>query len=323
MSSLTRSILRLKLRQPASICQRLWLSNSSNSSEEERRTYTEDELASMVSGLSPERANSDENVAAYLASNFSEDDKDHLQEFLKKQQELKVKIQNGEGLEEAIDPLAALNIYRMSCHTRCQETEEGSRAGRRMRNQGLIPGVIYGRDPSKKISPFDEKHIIYVKTPDRYIYSGINRHGWRDFESRVYDLTVEETGEVHRVVPTGLQVHPIKDKFTCLNFIRYFPGKPINIPIRPINVEESPAMKRGGFIVWQNRHLECVIEDGVPIPEYLELECSGLERKQVLRQERLAFPDGVKVSQRVKDSWLLGSIFGRAAKDEEEDGAEE
>mmetsp|Transcript_28817 Transcript_28817/g.44797 ORF Transcript_28817/g.44797 Transcript_28817/m.44797 type:complete len:322 (+) Transcript_28817:37-1002(+) len=316
MTSLTRSILRLKLQQPASICQRLWLSTSSNSSKEARRIYTEDELASMVSGLSSERANSDENVAAYLASNFTEDDTDHLQEFLKMREELKEKVESGEGLEEPVDPLAALNINRMSCHTRCQVTEEGTRAGRRMRKQGMIPGVIYGRDPVKKIPPFDEKHIIYVKTPDRYIYSGINRHGWRDFESRVYDLTVEETGEVHRVLPTGLQVHPVKEKFICLNFIRYFSGKPIKIPIKPINVEESPAMKRGGFIVWQNRHLECVVEDGVPIPEFLELECTGLERKQVLRQERLTFPDGVKVSHRVKDSWLLGSVFGKAAKDE-------
>ena len=271
-------------------------------------SYSDAQLSKMVTGLDADRVASDQKVAEYLAANFVDDvDESYM-------------IAKKENLEEDVvlddDIVSKMNIYKMTCHTRCRETEDGSRASRRLRNAGLIPGVIYGGDKAKQIHHRDEKHIIAVKTPQNQIYSAINRHGHRTLESRVYDLTVEETGEVHRVLPTGLQMHPVKEKIICLNFMRYFPGRPVKIPIMPINQEDSPAMKRGGFIVWQNRYLECVIEDGVPIPAYIELNCSGLERKTVLRQERLSIPEGVSISPRVDpNKWLLGSVFGKAARD--------
>ena len=276
-------------------------------------SYSEAQLSKMVSGLDAERAASDPKVAEYLAANFVDDIDENY---------MIVKKDIGSINEAPTDDekISAMNIYNMSCHARCGETEDGSNASRRLRKAGLIPGVIYGGDKSKGIHHMDKKHILPIKTPQNQLYSAINLHGHRTLESRLYDLTVEETGEVHQVLPRGLQMHPVKEKIICLNFIRYYPGRPIKIPILPINQEDSPAMKRGGFIVWQNRYLECVVEDGVPIPEHIELECSGLERKTVLRQERLLIPDGVSVSPRIdngKHKWLLGSVFGRAARDGE------
>lgn len=262
-----------------------------------------------VKNLTPEQT-ADDKVAAFLAANINAEEDMELPTYGKKLDDWVVE----ETVE--VDPLGEMNITRMSCQARCPETEEGSRASRRLRRSGLIPGVIYGGDEEKGIHFLDKAHILFVKTPMGQIYSGINRFGWTQLESRVVDLTVEDTGEVHRVTPRGLQMHPLKEKIICLNYLRYFPGRPIKIPIRAINQEESPAIKRGGYIIWQNRFIECIVEDGVPVPEHIDLECTGLERKMVLRQERLMFPDGVTVSDRVDPSkWLLGSVHARVARD--------
>jgi hypothetical protein len=112
------------------------------------------------------------------------------------------------------------------------------------------------------------------------------------------------------VIPTDLQMHPVDHTAFCLNFIRYHPGKPIRLPIQTINEEESPAMKRGGFIAFTNKTIECLIDEKAVVPEYIPLECSGLRQKDVVRRDRLVLPDGVVISPRVSEDYLLGSVFG-------------
>jgi hypothetical protein len=112
------------------------------------------------------------------------------------------------------------------------------------------------------------------------------------------------------VIPTDLQMHPVDHTAFCLNFIRYHPGKPIRLPIRTINEEESPAMKRGGFIAFTNKTIECLIDENAVVPEYIPLECSGLRQKDVVRRDRLVLPEGVVISPRVSEDYLLGSVFG-------------
>eukprot|EP00957_Ditylum_brightwellii_P142775 10879216-Ditylum_brightwellii.AAC.1 len=63
----------------------------------------------------------------------------------------------------------------------------------------------------------------------------------------------------------------------------------MKIPIKYINEEESPVMKRGRFIAPVSRTLECVVGEGVPIPAFVELECTGVQLKELLTTERLIF----------------------------------
>ena len=129
------------------------------------------------------------------------------------------------------------------------------------------------------------------------------------------------------VVPADLQLHPVAHRAFCLNYIRYHPGKPIKIPIRNLNEEESPAIKRGGFLCYVNRFIECLVEDGAPIPEHIPLECTGLRAKDVVRRDRLVIPEGVTIHPRVPENYLMGTVFGvrgagMSVGDEDEAGAE-
>jgi large subunit ribosomal protein L25 len=159
----------------------------------------------------------------------------------------------------------------------------------------------------------------FIKTPWRVLQRELDRYH-RGFESRVYDLTVLESpdddsgGTVHRVIPKNVQRHPVMSSIYCANYCRYHAGRPIKIPLVYINEEESPVLKRDGFIVPIQRSVECFVEDGVPIPEKLELECTGLRYKQVVRRDRVLLPDGVRFSDRVikkGDLFIIGVVFGK------------
>lgn len=230
-----------------------------------------------------------------------------------------------QDLGKAVDD--SLNIRELSCLKRDPVEEEGSRTCRRLRNERFIPGLLYGGNPSLNIFSHDASSQTFIKTPWTLLQRELDLYH-RNFECRVYDLTVYEdqedtVGEVHRVLPRDVQRHPVMSTIFCCNFLRYFPGRPIKIPIVYVNEEESPAMKRGGFIAPISRHVECVVEDGVPIPERLELECTGLRIKEVVRMDRIVFPDGVKPSHRVDlKQFLVGTVFGKRMADEVDEEAE-
>ena len=233
------------------------------------------------------------------------------------------------------EPHYPLNIRPLTCYTRDPENEEGSRRCRKLRWQRMIPGILYGGDPRLEIYSHQPESKKLIKTEWPLLERELDRYH-RNFESRVYDLTVLEgpddtEGTVHRVIPQNVQRHPVQSTIYCANFCRYHPGRPIQIPVAYVNEEESPALKRDGFIVPIQRKIECFVDDEVPIPEQLELECSGLQFRDVIRLDRAVVPDGVRFSDRTLkrgDEFILGVVFGggrdlEGEEEEEEAGSEE
>lgn len=208
------------------------------------------------------------------------------------------------------------NIRSLHAYRRDPVEDEGSRRSRELRQVGMIPGILYGSDPNLGIYSFQPESKVLVKTPWRLILGELDRYH-HHFESRVYDLTLYESpddqeGAQHRVLPRNMQRHPVKTSIYCVNFCRYHPGRPIKLPVFYINEEESPALKRDGFILPIQRYIECFVEDGVPIPDRLDLECSGLFFKDVIRLDRIILPEGVRVSDRVlkRDDFIVGVVAG-------------
>mmetsp|Transcript_7801 Transcript_7801/g.11205 ORF Transcript_7801/g.11205 Transcript_7801/m.11205 type:complete len:330 (-) Transcript_7801:39-1028(-) len=293
------------------------------------------EPSKIVEGLKAEDVASDPVMQAYFEANFPN-----------KKANDNVDAQTGNDEEEDASPwtlekmekekpitkeLEDLNIRTLFGYKRSLQWEEGSEQCRRLRNQKqMIPGILYGSDPNLGIRSVDESSKILVKSPWHLLKRELNRYN-RYIMNRVYDLTVyedqdDEEGCVHRVIPSDFKWHPVKQQLYCANYLRYFPGRPIKIPIVYVNEEESRAMKAGGFIAPVARVVECNIEEGVPIPEHIELECTGLRLKDVVRMDRLIFPEGVKPSPRIKnpDMFLIGTVFGRRTLvgDDRNDAAE-
>jgi len=278
------------------------------------------DASQYIAGITNTDVENNPNLAAYFAANFPEYFKDG------KENESHATAE-GDLEEKFVDVAPENNIRSLFAYKR---TKNGTNHCYRMRDEErLIPGILYGSDPTKGIYSSDASSKAMLSTPLNQIEREMDRFTYHRFESRVYDLTLLENeddtdGEIHRVIPRDVQHHPIYTKYYCVNYLRYFPGRPINIPITYINEEESPALKRGGFIAPVNKYVSCVIDDGVPIPEALELECTGIGLKEVIRMDRIIFPEGVRVNSNVDlDKFLVGTCFGRRLNAEVEEEEEE
>jgi len=286
----------------------------------------------LVAGLTEEKVKNDPALKEYLRANFPEAFEDNEKGAVSSAAELNAAYDDAEesllpAFHKESKPVYPLNIRPLTCYLR-----NPSRRSQRLREEDkMIPGILYGGDASQKIFAHQPESKLLVKTPWNLIQAELQRYH-RHFESRVYNLTLLESpdddtgGTVHRVLPRDVQRHPIQHSVYCVNYCRYHPGRPIKIPIVYINEEESNVLKHDGFVLPIQRFVECFVEDGVDIPERIELECAGLKFKEVIRKDRLILPDGVRFSDRVNrrgDEYIVGVVFGKGQGADGDGGEEE
>jgi large subunit ribosomal protein L25 len=297
----------------------------------------------LVSGITKERLESDPELAEYMKANFpdkfaatdGEGVKDidvdiDIDALLGRKP--KVEDVKSTGYQKKVAIVYPRNIRPLTTYFRDPNRDDGTRNSKRLRyHEGLIPGLLYGSDPYKEIYSHQQESKIFVKTPWKLLQSELDRYH-RKFESRVYNLTIlngpddDTGGNKLLVTPQNVQRHPVMSTIYCVNFLRYHPRRPLLIPIRFINQEESVALKRDGYIVPIKRHLECLIEDGADIPESIDVDCNGLQVRQVVRLNKLIIPEGVTISKRVlkrADDFIAGIVYGKGQADDEDDQPKE
>ena len=118
----------------------------------------------------------------------------------------------------------------------------GSKVSRRLRREGLIPGIIYGNDVQGfgkgADHPLNKTIEVVVKHTD--IQAELRAHK-NVFESRVYELEIEGSAEKFTVLPRHCELHPVQNQVMNCNFLRYWPGRVVSIPLKYVNQEVSRA----------------------------------------------------------------------------------
>jgi Ribosomal L25p family len=268
--------------------------------------------STLVAGMTRERLEKDPDALSYLQANFPEafeseyDDNDPNDEYGNAAKDDDEKEAEKKSVVHKSEEFYPLNIRPLHCYKRDAVEETNSRKSRYLRwHDHMIPGILHGGDPSLGIySHQKDASKTLIKTEWRVLQRELDRYH-RNFESRVYNLTIydnnnnRDSSTLHHVIPASVQRHPVKETIYCCNFVRYHSGRPIMLPIVYINQEESPSLKRGGFMIPIQRRIECLVEDGVAIPEFLEVESTGLSVKGIVRTDRVILPDGVRFSDRV------------------------
>ena len=224
------------------------------------------------------------------------------------------------------------NIRPLTTYLRDPETEYKSNKSRLLRYNGMIPGMLYGGNPQRGLVSQQSESRTFVKTPFNYLEREWDRYG-NHMDARVYELTVLDPKddsvaiEPQLVVLTDVKRHPYMEKMYCTNFLRYHPGRVLKLPVTPINEEESMILKRDGFLVPLQRRIEVLLDEDIEnIPDSLNIECSGLTYKEVVRLDRLILPPGVRLSERVlaKGKYFdIAVVDGRARDAMEGEGGEE
>jgi large subunit ribosomal protein L25 len=161
-----------------------------------------------------------------------------------------------------------------------QERDElGSRRVRRLRKQGLVPGVLYGKGHSRAIAvPAHDLRDVLGGS------SGVHA---------ILDVVLAGQKSVHPSVLADYQLDPIRGTLTHVDLREVRLDQPIHALVTIHLVGESPGVKAGGALTLITRevHVEALPAD---IPEHLEADIGDMEVGDVLRLEDVRAAESVR-----------------------------
>lgn len=156
----------------------------------------------------------------------------------------------------------------------------GSAETRRLRKQGLIPGVLYGKGGPK---PFlvGERDLRSALTTT----SGLHA---------VLDVVLEGQTTPHPSILKDYQRDPIRGHVAHIDLQEVRLDQPINavVSIHILGTEDSPGVREGGVMSQPTTEINV---EALPmeVPESIDLDVSALEMGGSLRLEDLTVPEGV------------------------------
>ena len=150
---------------------------------------------------------------------------------------------------------------------------------RSLRLNGNVPAIIYGgAEQNEKVS-----------VSKKVLKSLLDKEG---FLSSIITLNIN--GKNQNVLPREITYNVISDEPTHIDFLRVVPGVKIRIevPVRFINHETSPGLKRGGVlnIVRRKIELKCISEK---IPEAIVIDLEGIEIGESFKISSVKLEEGV------------------------------
>ena len=183
----------------------------------------------------------------------------------------------------------------------------GKGAARAVRRAEMVPAVIYG----------DKKPAIPISLPRRELSKRLQAGGFL-----THTTIVDVGGEKIRVIPKEYQLDPVKDFLMHVDFLRVGEGSrlTLEIPVHFINDHASPGIKRGGALNIVRHAIELYVPVD-QIPEFIEVDLSGLEIGDSVHISAVALPEGVTPTITDRD-FTIATIAGSGGK-EEADAAQE
>ncbi len=187
--------------------------------------------------------------------------------------------------------------------TAVKRERAGKGAARAVREQGLVPGVIYG----------DKKPPVLFSIDPRQLLTQMARPG---FWTHQFEIDID--GDMTLTMCQDLQVHPVSDRPIHVDFLRIRADSvvTVDVPVKFINEELSPGLKRGGVlnVVRHDIETHCKASD---IPEHLVADLAGLEVGDSIHISAIALPEGVHPTIADRDCTIATIIAPSSLKSEE------
>lgn len=183
-------------------------------------------------------------------------------------------------------------------------TTQGSSASRRLRRAGRVPGIIYGGTAAPVYLDMEHNPIILALKVEAF-HSSI--------------LEIEVDGKVEQALLRDYQMHPYKPQVMHIDFQRVDAGQKLHakVPLHFKGQEESPAVKLSKGLV---SHIVTEIEVSclpADLPEFIEVDLSGLTAGKSVHIKDLVLPAGVTPVMHGHDDLVIVSVStpGGAGKD--------
>ena len=202
-------------------------------------------------------------------------------------------------------------IYEVPAEVR---EDVGKGASRRLRHADKVPAVVYGGDRDPVSLTLEHDFILHASDEEA-------------FHASILELKVGD-GRKQKVVLRDLQRHPFKLRIMHVDFQRVKDDQEIrmSVPLHFVHEAESPAGKKGGVVI---SHLITEVEiSALPkdLPEFLEVDLSGLEPGGSFMLTELTLPEGVTIPaiehDEEFDQALVSAVFIRAGQGSGEMAAE-
>ena len=154
----------------------------------------------------------------------------------------------------------------------------GSRRVRRLRREGMVPGVLYGKGHTRAILVGERDLRAALTGP-----SGLHA---------IVDVMIEGQKTPHHAVLKDFQRHPIRGTLTHVDFHEVRLDRPIQATVSVQLVGEAPGAKQGGVVQQVTREVRV---EALPtgIPEHIEADISALEIGETVRIADLPALEGV------------------------------
>jgi len=148
-----------------------------------------------------------------------------------------------------------------------------------LRKQGMVPGVVYGGQEKNELISVSKKHLKILLDQENFL-------------SNVLKIKIDKK-EIN-VLPREISFDVVTDEPIHVDFLRMLEGKTIilEIPVRFINNDKSPGLKRGGVlnIVRRKVELKCPTES---IPKELVVDLDGLDIGASVKISAIKLPENV------------------------------
>ncbi|MBA2517020.1 MAG: 50S ribosomal protein L25 [Solirubrobacterales bacterium] len=154
---------------------------------------------------------------------------------------------------------------------------EGSRATRRLRRRGLVPGVVYGGSDEPKAFEVEAKLLR-----NTLAHAGA-----------VLDLAIDGAA-AEPVIVKDVQRHPVRGETMHVDLLRVNLSQPIHstVMLELHGADEAPGVVEGGVLSQDTRELNIEALPG-DLPDVIVHDVSAMEMNETLTLSAVTAPRGV------------------------------
>jgi large subunit ribosomal protein L25 len=178
---------------------------------------------------------------------------------------------------------------------------QGTGASRRLRVAGKVPGIVFGAGEP-----------VMIELDHNALFHALKKEA---FHSSLLDM--ELAGATTQVLLRDFQMHPYKPQVLHCDFQRVDATTKISkkVPLHFIGEDTSPAVKTDHCTV---NHvvtellITCLAQQ---LPEFIEVDLSGMTQGHSLHVNDIKLPEGIKVVTHGKPNPVIATPIAPAAEE--------
>jgi large subunit ribosomal protein L25 len=183
-----------------------------------------------------------------------------------------------------------------------ERPERGTRATKRLRREGLVPGVVYGGGSGDAVSFKVDSRVLRQVLVDG---------------SALIDLEVG--GTTRPVIVKDQQIHPVRDEVMHIDLLEVRLDEKIQtvVGVQVEGAEEAPGVKEGGVLEHVTHQLNI---EALPtsLPDSIVVDVSGMEIAATMHLSEIDPPEGVTFLDDPEETIIASVVVPTEVEEPEE-----